>query len=93
MRCSERTLFRLYKDLRFPMLQWPRSYAKFGARGVWWTSELMIRNWFLAVCDAQRQIKLRGNPWWAKLEEGHKLIVPEGLRTAETPEENPPTRG
>ncbi len=93
LRCSERTLFRLYRDYSFPMIMWPKGYAKFGVRGTWWISEPLIQKWLLAVWEVQRKEKLRGSPWWKRLEGGHKLIVPEGLRTAEEGEKKLRVRG
>ena len=97
LRCSEPSLFRLYRDHSFPMVQWPKNYVKFGVRGTWWTTEPLIQNWLLAICEVQRKEKLKGSPWWKKLERGHRLIVPgredRGLRTAEGAEKRQGTRG
>ncbi len=72
--CSERTLFRLYRDHSFPMIQWPKNYMKFGVRGTWWISEPLIQKWLLSIWKVQRKAKLRGDPWWKRLERGHDLI-------------------
>jgi len=74
LKCSERTLFKLYRDYRFPMMMWPKGYAQFGTRGTWWTNELLIMKWLLAIHDVQRKQKVKGNPWWKRLQRGHDLI-------------------
>ncbi len=91
LRCSERSLFRLYRDHSFPMIQWPKNYMKFGVRGTWWTSEPLIQKWLLSIWEVQRKAKLRGDPWWGKLKRGHGLTVPP-QRSGEATQKSRDTR-
>ena len=79
LHCSERTLFRWYRDLRFPMLQRPKGYAEFGTRAVWWTTEDLIHNWTIAMIEVQRKVKLGQDPWWAGLPKAHGVVLGRGL--------------